>query len=148
MFNWLAGYVEGSRCLDLYAGSGAMGFEAASRGAAHVDLVEKDIAAARSLADNRTLLRLASVAIEHEDAVAFLARPPRPYQGVFLDPPYSVDLEPLLASLREGWLAPSAWVYVERPADECPSLSDLGVVWKERRAGNVRFGLLRPEPLV
>lgn len=111
-------------------------------------MVEQDLAASRALADNRTLLRLDSVSVLREDAAAFLARPPRPYHGIFLDPPYSIALEPLLAALAQGWLAPGAWIYVERPVEQCPSLARFGRVWKESRAGNVQFGLLRAEPVV
>lgn len=145
LFNWLAGHLEGARCLDLFAGSGALGFEAASRGAIHVDLVEHDLVAARALADNRTLLRAESVNVVRDDATTFLARSPRPYHGVFLDPPYAFALEPMLAVLMDGWLVPGGWVYVERSAEDWPTLAPLGSVWKERQAGNVRFGLLRSE---
>jgi 16S rRNA (guanine966-N2)-methyltransferase len=119
------GRLVGARVLDLYAGSGALGLEALSRGAAEAVLVERDQAAARAVRANiddlgfgdRAALRVSSVA-------AFLGAPPDdPFDLALLDPPYdapAVELEATLRRLAEGWLAPDATVVVERAAGSSP----------------------------
>ncbi len=89
LFNWLQGEVAGKRALDLFAGSGALGFEAASRGAASVVLVERDARQAASLRDSATRLHAEAVVVECADALAWLARTPEPrFELAFLDPPF------------------------------------------------------------
>ncbi|MEW6766325.1 MAG: 16S rRNA (guanine(966)-N(2))-methyltransferase RsmD [Pseudomonadota bacterium] len=120
LFNWLAPVLPGARVLDLFAGSGVLGLEALSRGAAGCDLVEKDGGAARLIGDNLAMLRLEARGKAHNlDAMAFLRRKPElPYDLVFLDPPYASDLlgKALTALAAPGWLAEEARVYVELPA--------------------------------
>lgn len=141
VFNWLAGRIGGAACLDLYAGSGMLGLEALSRGAASVCFVERDARLAAALRGH--LAALGGEADVHEaDAARFVARAPaRAYDVVFVDPPYRVALAPILQGL-EALVADDARVYVERPEDE--GLPDVeGWQWvRQARAGRVRFGLL------
>lgn len=114
LFNWLQGEVAGKRALDLFAGSGALGFEAASRGAASVVLVERDARQAASLRDSATRLHAEAVVVECADALAWLARTPEPrFELAFLDPPFDSGLHAAAARALLTWLAPRAWVYVE-----------------------------------
>lgn len=117
LFNWLAPVIAGSRCLDLFAGSGALGLEAASRGAARVTLVEKAAAAARQLRDNTALLQAGDrLEVVQADALRLLERPPAvPYDVVFLDPPFGQGwLQHCLPGLAQpGWLAAGAHIYME-----------------------------------
>ena len=105
VFNWLHGSLVGARCLDLFAGTGVLGFEALSRGAAEAWFVEQDAKLVDAL---RTTARQLGVApqIVRRDALAFLREPPAArFDVVFLDPPYAAPLDPLLAVLPP-WLAP------------------------------------------
>jgi 16S rRNA (guanine966-N2)-methyltransferase len=106
--------LEGARVLDLYAGSGALGLEALSRGAASATLVEQDAGALAALRDNVRALGLAADVVA-SDAAAFLAGSPtaEPYDLVVLDPPYTVEVEPVLEGLL-GWIAPGGIVVAER----------------------------------
>ncbi|MEZ7006079.1 16S rRNA (guanine(966)-N(2))-methyltransferase RsmD [Streptomyces sp. SCSIO 75703] len=116
----LGGPLDGLRVLDLYAGSGAVGLEALSRGAAHVLLVEADPRAARTLRENARSLGLpgAETRTGKAEQTVRAAPPADPYDVVFLDPPYAVsddDLREILLTLRTGgWLAPDSLVTVER----------------------------------
>jgi 16S rRNA (guanine966-N2)-methyltransferase len=115
----LGGPLDGERVLDLYAGSGAVGLEALSRGAGHVLLVEADARAVRTVRENVKNLGLPGAEVRAGKARPIIQTPPaEPYDLVFLDPPYAVsddDLREILLTLRsEGWLAPEALVTVER----------------------------------
>ena len=106
--------LEGARVLDLYAGSGALGLEALSRGAGSATMVEDDPAALRAIRTNVETLGLPGAHVVEGDALAFLAVGPEPrYRLALLDPPYDVDAVPVLAALRP-WLVPDAVVAVER----------------------------------
>jgi len=123
LFNWLQGEVAGRRVLDLFAGSGALGFEAASRGAASVLLVERDAQLAASLRDSASRLHAEAISVECADALAWLARAPEPrFELAFLDPPFQAGLHEAAARALGPWLAPRAWVYVElaKAADFAP----------------------------
>jgi 16S rRNA (guanine966-N2)-methyltransferase len=115
LFNWLQGQVAGARVLDLFAGSGALGFEAASRGAAEVQLVEKDAQLAASLRDSAQRLHAQAVQVECADALAWLGRAPdRAFDLAFLDPPFQGGMHEAAQRALAPWLAPGAWVYVEQ----------------------------------
>lgn len=140
--------IEGSRCLDLYAGSGALGLEAASRGAASVTLVERDPVALAQLRANRDLLDAGQVEIETGDAVAWLERGPvRAYDIVFVDPPYADHLVSRTVSglLSGDWLAAQALVYLEWPVEQAAPVA--GSPWREARAGGIRYALYRRDQL-
>ena len=114
LFNWLQHEVAGKRVLDLFAGSGALGFEAASRGAAEVVLLERDGLLAQSLRDSARRLKTDAVRVEYADAMTWLARAPEGrFDLAFLDPPFQANLWAAAARALTPWLADSAWVYVE-----------------------------------
>jgi 16S rRNA (guanine966-N2)-methyltransferase len=143
LFNWLQPVIEGARCLDLFSGSGALGMEAASRGAGRVVMVEKAGSVVRQLERNRELLGLDQIEIVRADALQFLEQPASPFDIVFLDPPFDNDLlAPLCQRLTLGWLADEARIYLEedisRPFPELPE----DWLWlKQKTAGRVRYGL-------
>jgi len=145
LFNWLAPVVGGARCLDLCAGTGALGIEALSRGAAGVRFVERDVRAAQALRDNLARLKAADGEVTTADAAAFLQGSAQPQDLVFLDPPFSLDLWPVLARQLEqgGWLAPQAWIYVESPRGSSPVLPANWMLHREGEAGEVRFAIHR-----
>lgn len=146
LFNWLAPRVEGARCLDLYAGTGALGFEALSRGAAEVLFVEKSEDAARALADSARLLDAANAAIHVGDALRFLEKAEVRQQDIlFLDPPFGDARLAELCRLVNArpWLAPGAAVYLEQDRKAGPlDLPDGWRVAREKCAGNVRYTLV------
>jgi len=144
LFNWLQQPIVGARCLDLFAGSGALGLEALSRGAAHVTFVDREPQIGRHLL--QTLERLGSrdATVVVEDALRFLSRPAQPFDIVFLDPPFASGVLEQAGSRLQGWLTPGAYIYVECPAER--SLTTLPVQWlvqRTKRAGQVGYHLLR-----
>ncbi len=117
LFNWLQGELAGAKVLDLFAGSGALGFEAFSRGAAEVWLVERDAAQARSLGESAARLRADGVHVACADALRWLAQPPvTGFDAAFLDPPFDAGLWQAAAAALQPHLADRAWVYVELAA--------------------------------
>ena len=145
LFNWLMPVIEGARCLDLYAGTGALGIEAISRGAAACTFVESDRALARELGENLARLKVESARVIDGDALATLAGRAEPFDIVFLDPPFGGDLWDASAERLEtrGWLAPDAWIYVESPAEAVLALPANWMLHREGHAGAVRFALYR-----
>jgi 16S rRNA (guanine966-N2)-methyltransferase len=145
LFNWLAPRIGGARCLDVCAGTGALGIEALSRGAASVQFVESDARAARALRDNLVRLGAAAGQVAAVDAVVFLQGAPQPQDLVFLDPPFARVLWTTLAQQLEqgGWLAAQAWIYVESPRASVPALPASWQLHREGHAGEVRFALYR-----
>jgi len=141
LFNWLGQELAGLVCLDLFAGSGALGFEAASRGAARVVMVEKDRAAAAELLRSRAALGAEQVQISAGDADAFLAREKDCFDVVFLDPPFRQNAVPALLANLPPRLQPGARVYVE--AHEPAVVTAPWVELKRARAGQVSYQLLR-----
>ena len=144
LFNWLAPYLADARCLDLFAGSGALGFEALSRGAASVVLVERNRAAIAALHDNAATLGAGAAQVVSSDAAHFLARShTTPFDVVLLDPPFDTSLlERTLQGLRDGaHLAPGALVYFETRRNQ-PFAHDGYSVHREAHAGDTHFGLL------
>ena len=149
LFNWLGQDLSGLACLDLYAGSGALGFEAASRGAARVVLVEKDRAAVAELERSRAALGATQVEIVSGDAAAYLARdherlgarPAGRFGVVFLDPPFRQNAVPVILDALAPRLEPGARVYVESaaPVEAAAPWTEL----KRARAGQVSYQLLR-----
>ncbi len=144
LFNWLAGSIEGARCLDLYAGSGALGFEAASRGAAEVVLVEKNQRAVACMHEQASVLDANQIDVVQADVRCWLQGGATRFDIVFLDPPYGVnDLGERCAQLeRESWLAPGALVYLETRATQAPlELPDGWQLLHRQKAGQVRYHL-------
>jgi 16S rRNA (guanine966-N2)-methyltransferase len=141
LFNWLGQRLDGCACLDLYAGSGALGFEAASRGAARVVMVETDRAALAALRRSRELLGASEVEIVAGDALEFLARAGERFDVVFLDPPFRQNALPALLAKLPPRLQPGARVYLEaaQAVDPAPPWREL----KRARAGQVSSQLLQ-----
>ena len=140
LFNWLGQDLSGRICLDLFAGSGVLGLEAASRGAREVVMVERDPRALRALQDNVRLLRAAAVQLVRADALEFIAADARRYDVVFLDPPYAMGGRDLLLERVQPRVAADGMVSLEGPAD---LLAPAGwTVSRAARAGAVHGQLL------
>lgn len=147
LFNWLAPMIEGARCLDLFAGTGALGIEALSRGAASCVFVERERALAAHLKDTLDRLKLDAAQLVQEDASQWLMRSSQPFDLVFLDPPFAADLwsSTAVALQERGWLAAGAWIYVENPRDQAPKLPGSWRLHREGQAGNVQFAVYRAD---
>ena len=148
LFNWLVPVLPGARCLDLFAGSGALGIEALSRGAAEVVFVERQPLAARALRNNLDRLSAANARVDPLDAFTWLRSPGTPFDIVWLDPPFGEGLlEPACALLEQGgWLAATAWIYLEAEADQPrPLLPAHWIFHREQTAGMVAYRLARRE---
>lgn len=116
LFNWLSPYIHGARCLDVFAGSGAMGFEALSRGASHSVMLDASGPVVNALINNAQLLKTIQVETHCVDSLKYLANiGPQPFDIIFLDPPYSLDLlQPCLTLLiKNQFLKPGTIIYVE-----------------------------------
>jgi len=145
LFNWLAPDIVGARCLDLFAGSGALGLEALSRGAAHCDFVERDRTAAASLRSHiDSLAAHPRARVLEADALAFLRGCSARYDIVFLDPPFAADLlAASAASLADGGhLEAGARIYTEQDADEVCALPSTWRELRRKQSGNVAYALL------
>jgi 16S rRNA (guanine966-N2)-methyltransferase len=146
LFNWLQGVTPGARCLDLFAGSGALGLEALSRGARAALLVENDPVVAAGLRASLAALKDTRGRVLERDAFALLSGPAEAFDVVFLDPPFAKGWLTDLCKLLEagGWLAPGALIYLENAArDAAPSLPPGWVLERETRAGEVHGMLAR-----
>jgi 16S rRNA (guanine966-N2)-methyltransferase len=159
LFNWLGLRVPGARCLDLFAGSGALGLEALSRGAAYVTFVERELGAAREIRARLAEWGAHAARVEQADALDFLRRgPTAPFDIVFLDPPFASGLlaEAAARLERAGWLADDALIYVECPAEAAgpaptagpkpaagaaPRVPESWTPLKAKRAGEVGYHL-------
>ena len=144
LFNWLQHDVIASKCLDLYAGSGALGFEAASRGAKSVLMVENNPQACRSIKENTVKLSAQQINIVNMDVFKFLAGESTPFDLVFLDPPFSKGFAQQCCHWLEdkGWLAPSSKIYVE--VERRLLLDKMPTHWqclKSKQAGDVAYYL-------
>lgn len=114
LFNWLGQELTGWRVLDAFAGSGALGFEAASRGASEVVLLERDAVLARSLAASKARLQAEALQVHATDALAWMASAaPGRYDLVMLDPPFDAGLHSPAAAAAARLLKPGGWLYVE-----------------------------------
>ena len=146
LFNWLGQDLSAWRCLDAFAGSGALGFEAASRGADQVVLLERDRRLAASLNESKQRLKAEKLRVEATDAMTWMARcAPASFELVFIDPPFDAELlEPALALARRV-VVPDGFVYVEAGQALQPEpLAALGFrLHRQSRAGAVHFHLLQ-----
>ncbi len=141
LFNWLGQDLTGLCCLDLFAGSGALGFEAASRGASSVVMVERDRVAFEALQSNAALLACAAVELVRTDALEFLRSERRRFDVVFVDPPFDSPLLARVSPLLGNVAKPGAMAYVESPAGIEP-----GQPWRlhrSDRAGHVTYQLFQ-----
>ncbi len=143
LFNWLGQTLYGRRCLDLFAGSGALGFEAASRGAEQVVMVENNRTVYQALQANVKRLALDNIALRCEDGLKFALQENGLFDVIFLDPPFKSDYLPQLLPLLESRLTQGGKIYVESGAQFEP-----GTAWrvvKRAKAGAVHYQLIERE---
>ncbi len=141
LFNWLGQTLHGRTCLDLFSGSGALGFEAASRGADRVTMVEMNRTVLRSLQDNAKKLGCSNVSVHGRDGLEFALGDTHGYDVIFLDPPFQSDYLPRLLEILPQRLNANGVVYVESGA-----AMDVGPPWrvlKSGKAGQVHYQLLQ-----
>ena len=143
LFNWLAPVIQGARCLDCFAGSGALGLEALSRYAGSVTLLEFERPVAQQLEKNLALLQ-GKGNVVNTNALNWLASNAQPFDVVFLDPPFRKGLlaETVTLLEQQGWLADEAWIYVEAEAES--AAADVPANWqlhREKVAGQVAYRL-------
>ncbi|MGC3872680.1 16S rRNA (guanine(966)-N(2))-methyltransferase RsmD [Halomonas sp. GXIMD04776] len=144
LFNWLAFELTGRHVLDLFAGTGALGLEALSRGAREALFVEADGGVARAIEANLKTLDAAGQVITR-NAITFLNAAPRPFDIVFLDPPFRLNLAQDICLLLEGqgWLGDHAWIYVETEAQLALEVPNTWRLHREVTAGDSRGRLFR-----
>ncbi|OZB17031.1 MAG: 16S rRNA (guanine(966)-N(2))-methyltransferase RsmD [Marinobacter sp. 34-60-7] len=147
LFNWLAPHLPGARCLDLFAGSGALGLEALSRGAGHSTFVDHTALLAKALKENLARLQCQSADVICQPVDRVLAMPcSAPFDLVFMDPPFRQGwLERLFPLLdHNGWLKPGGWVYVEHESEgHLPATPANWQLHRQKSAGQVSYHLFR-----
>jgi len=143
VFNWLGQDLPGWHCLDLFAGSGALGFEAASRGAARVVMVERERAALDTLQANRILLNATQIEIQRADCQTWLASNAELLDLIFLDPPFDSDLAARVLLELAGRVKSGGYVYVEQGSFITPPAGL--TLHRSGRAGKSHFALLIKE---
>ncbi|CAQ85818.1 MULTISPECIES: 16S rRNA (guanine(966)-N(2))-methyltransferase [Photorhabdus] len=144
LFNWLAPVIQEARCLDCYAGSGALGLEALSRYAAQATFIEYERNVAKQLSANLALLNAKNAEITNDSALNYLSQPGTPYNVIFLDPPFRQGMLAETIKLLEqyGWLADKSWIYVEAESES--AAADVPANWqlhREKVAGQVAYRL-------
>ncbi len=141
VFNWLGQDMSGKTCLDLFAGSGAMGFEAASRGAERVVMIESNPEVLKALKSNSQKLGAKQIQLAARDALKFMDSDRQLFDVIFLDPPYRLGLLPQLLSLLPLHLAEDGLVYMEN--DNFSETGTDWLVWRKGYAGKVCYQLLK-----
>jgi len=141
VFNWLGQDLTGLHCLDLFAGSGVMGFEALSRNAKSVVLVEKTPAVYQAILDNKSALKADAARTFNTDALSFLSQSRQLFDVVFLDPPYNQGWLAKVLPLLPAHLNPDGFVYAE--AEYAIQPDEIWQVIKQSKAGNVFYHLLK-----
>ena len=147
LFNWLATNIIGTRCLDLYAGTGSLGFEALSRGAKLCTFIDQSESAIKLIKETANALNAENTYIFKRDAIKYLnPREPEVFDLVFLDPPFSENiLNDTLRLLNDGnWISPGGLVYVEFESNHAfPDLPEGWTVSHKKNTGNVCFALIK-----
>ena len=141
LFNWLGQDMSGTRCLDLFAGSGALGMEAASRGAAEVVMVEKNRVVFHTLRENVRKLQFPNITLRNDDGLNFAKRSNEQFDVIFLDPPFQSDYLGKLMPLLAAQLTPTGMLYIESG-----TLFEPGEPWqviKRSKAGAVHYQLMQ-----
>lgn len=144
LFNWLMPVIQDARCLDCFAGSGALGLEALSRYASSATLIELDKANSRQLTENLSRLQAQDATVINTNTLTYLEQPGTPFDIIFLDPPFRKDLLSNTVKLLEQnqWLADECWIYIESEVES--PLSDIPANWhlhREKIAGQVAYRL-------
>ncbi|NNC67342.1 MAG: 16S rRNA (guanine(966)-N(2))-methyltransferase RsmD [Gammaproteobacteria bacterium] len=150
LFNWLANDIKGSICLDLFAGSGALGFEAMSRGADRVMLVEEDARIAAMLSEQKELFDAQEIEIKNQNALTYLPNANQQYDLIFLDPPFCSDLleKVIPIILKQKLLNANGLIYVESAAQQ-KTIQSLEILLetlyciREKVSGEVRYALYK-----
>jgi len=146
VFNWLQPYIHQSRCLDCFAGSGVLGFEALSRGAEEVVFIERNVKTVKKLKDNIATLSTGSANVIHQDTLRWLqsTQMNNDFDLVFLDPPFHSGLLAKTSSMlvSSGCLAEDAIIYIEHSVDEDVVLPENWFCLKEKISGQVTYKLL------
>jgi 16S rRNA (guanine966-N2)-methyltransferase len=151
-FNWLRASIEGAHCIDLFAGSGALSFEALSRGASHCTSIEQHGDAVKQLRENAVLLQAEGLDIVHTDSLKYLqlGAPPQPYNLAFVDPPFAAGLVSKTCALlnNDSWLTDKAMIYCEMAATDNSFVApENWQMLREKVSGEVRYCLYsRIEP--
>ena len=145
LFNWLDPFIQGARCLDLFAGSGALGIEAASRGAAEVVMVDHDAVVVATLREQLQQLEFSGARLVQQDVNRWLTGKAEAFDIVFLDPPFRENRLPACIGLLEnnGWLAAGARVYIEAERTYTPELPDSWELYRSKSAGQVGYHLAK-----
>tara|TARA_R110001592_G_scaffold59205_4_gene179646 strand:- start:2548 stop:3177 length:630 start_codon:yes stop_codon:yes gene_type:complete len=145
LFNWLMPYIHGANCLDCFAGAGSLGFEALSRGAAKVNLIELNKNAAKQLLANKQLLKSTDVEVCNANVLDFLkTQASIKFDLVFIDPPFRQNLVSQTCELLEkDWLTEQALIYVEMEAEGSQQLPNNWQLLKEKIAGQVAYRLFQ-----
>ncbi|GAA5315936.1 MAG: 16S rRNA (guanine(966)-N(2))-methyltransferase [Candidatus Pelagadaptatus aseana] len=144
LFNWLQADLPGAHCLDLFSGSGALGLEALSRGVASAVLLEKNATAAQQIQSNLTLLGSDAGQVLQRDTLSHLQHPPpRPYQVVFLDPPFALNLwQTVIDSLEtHDWLDDGAAIYIETPKNQSLVIPSHWQLHRQKHSGQISYSL-------
>ncbi|WP_434049831.1 16S rRNA (guanine(966)-N(2))-methyltransferase RsmD [Marinobacter salarius] len=149
LFNWLTHHLPGSRCLDLFAGSGALGLEALSRGAGPTTFVDHTPALAQALRSNLRLLKSENGEVACQAVDTYLAQPPaKPFDILFMDPPFRQGwLEKLFPMIADnGWVKPGGWIYAEHESEmSTPTAPSNWIPHRQKTAGQVTYCLFRVE---
>lgn len=149
LFNWLAPHLSGARCLDLFGGSGALSFEALSRGAAHVTLIENSVDAIASIKKMGGILEIKNMDIVRADSISWLTNMPVTSVGlVFIDPPFHQNLVSPCCELLEsrGWLESDALIYVEHERGGSIEVPASWHCHRNQQAGDVTYALYKRTP--
>jgi len=143
VFNWLMPYIQNSICLDCFSGSGGLGFEALSRGAQSVTLIELNKAAAQQLEKNKSLLQAKELTIKNANTLNYLEGCSQKFDVVFIDPPFRKGLiEQTINLLNNNLLAADALIYIEMESEEAiQSIPENWQILKEKKAGQVAYRL-------
>lgn len=143
LFSWLDPYIVGASCLDLFAGSGALGLEALSRDAASCDFVDNNPQTCRQIQDHLQTLSCNHASIHCTQAESYLARSQKAYDIIFLDPPFQkVLLQPAVDALAQHSLKNNTLIYIETAKHEPLSLPEHWQINKEKTAGQVCYRLI------
>lgn len=148
LFNWLAPVIPGAHCLDLFAGSGALGLEALSRNAASVTLVDSATEVTQTLKQHLTTLAARDARVINQSAISLLqSASTQAFDVVFIDPPFGQGLAECVIDLLSPHLSDQAWVYLEMGCDEpLPALPARWQLYREKQAGQVCYRLFQCQP--
>ncbi|QCI16869.1 16S rRNA (guanine(966)-N(2))-methyltransferase RsmD [Buchnera aphidicola (Aphis helianthi)] len=134
LFNWLSKYIQNARCLDCFAGSGALGLEAISRYAKFVTLLEINKKTVLSLIQNKKKLNISNLEIIHTNTLDWLIKPKKPYDIIFIDPPYNTELveKTIILLEKKNWIKNNSIIYIEVKRNQSLIISHNFVLYKKK----------------